>query len=219
MDVMKTTWAVGALSLLGLLLATTPAKADPILSDRLVITDPTGKVILDVKRFESTPSLPELGISSGSLVVPHNALNVAAGVILTDPGHPDFNSDWIKVSVHSGKKNDKITIVFKSNPDEKSLNIPKDFPKGAQRIAETGQLQDLTAYLFPKYAAAGIQAPFKVEAMSDDDRPGKVGVGDVPQVPEPASLALLATGALALGGCAWRKRRKAARAAQRITMT
>jgi hypothetical protein len=213
MNVMKATRTVGALSLLGLLLATTPAKADPMLSDRLIITDPAGKVVLDVKRFESTPSLPELGISSGSLVVPHSALNVAAGVILTDPKNPDFNSDWIKVSVHQGKKNDKITIVFKSNPDEKSLNIPKDFPKGAPRIAETGQLQDLTAFLFPKYTADGKQAPFKIEVMSDDDRPGKVGPADVGQVPEPASLALLATGALAVGACAWRKRRKAARAA------
>jgi hypothetical protein len=196
---MRTPRTIGLLFLLGTLLAAGTAQADPILSDRIIIHDAAGKKILDVTRNESTPNLPELAISSGNLFVPHSDLNVDAGLILTDANNPDLVSDWIRVRVHSGKKKDRLVIVFKSNPDEKSLKLPGDFPKGAPRMAETGQLQDVTADLFPKWAAANQAAPFTVEVQSDlDNKPDKA--------PEPASLTLLGTGALI--AAAWRLRRK-----------
>jgi hypothetical protein len=196
------------LALLGVLLAVGTAKAEPIPSDRVVITAANGKVILDVTRSESTPNLPELGISSGHLKVPHNAMNVNAGLILLDANNPNLISDWVRVRVFPGKKEDTLYITFKSNPDEKSLRLPRDFPKGAPRIAETGQLQNVTADLFPKYAAANVPPPFTVQVQSDLDQPAP---RDPAPAPEPASLALLGTGMLALGGYVWRRRRQAGR--------
>jgi hypothetical protein len=196
---MRTLPALGTLALIGTLLAASAASADAVLSDRLVIIDAAGKTILDVTRNESTPSLPELAISSGRLLVPHNERNVSAGVILTDKDNPDFNSDHIMLRVVSGKETDALTFVFKSNRDEKSLKIPGDFPKGAPRMEETGQLQDITADLFPQWAAAQQAAPYTVEVQSDLDKPD--------HGPEPASLTLFGLGALALGGYAWRRRR------------
>jgi hypothetical protein len=204
---MRTPQTVATLTLLGVLLAAGTASAEPILSDRVVITAADGKVIVDATRNESTPNLPELGISSGPLKVPHNAMNVNAGLILVDANNPNIISDWMRVRVFSGKKHDTLYITFKSNPDEKSLKLPADFPKGAPRIAETGQLQNVTAYLFPKYADAKVPPPFTVQVQSDLDKP------DPAPAPEPASLALLGTGLLALGGYAWRRRRQAGRAA------
>jgi hypothetical protein len=201
------------LTLLGVLLAVGTANAEPILSDRVVITAADGKVIVDVTRSESTPNLPELGISSGPLKVPHNAMNVDAGLILLDANNHDLISDWIRVRVFSGKKQDTLYITFKSNPDEKSLKLPPDFPKGAPRIAETGQLQDVTADLFPKYAAVNAASPFTVQVQSDLDRPVPPDPGKPAPAPEPASLALLGTGMLAVGGYVWRRRRQAGRAA------
>jgi hypothetical protein len=197
------------LTLLGVLLAVGTANADPILSDRVVITAADGKVILDVTRNESTKNLPELGISSGPLQVPHNSMNVEAGLILLDAKNPDIISDWIRVRVISRDKKDTLFITFKSNPDEKFLKLPPDFLKGAPRIAETGQLQDVTAVLFPKYAAAKVAPPFTVQVQSDLDQGDPRGPGDTHHAPEPASLALLGTGMLALGGYVWRRRRQA----------
>jgi hypothetical protein len=200
---MRTPWILGVLSLCGVLLGAGAGRAEPIFSDRIIVTDAAGKTILDVTRNESTPNLPELAVTTGGLVVPHNKLNVAAGVILTDAKNPDFNSDYVKVSVASGRVNDTLFIVFKSNPDEKSLALPNDFPKdAAARIAETGQLQDVTANLFPAYANAGQAAPFEVQVQSDLDKPAPA--------PEPATLTLFAAGALAVGACAWRNRRATA---------
>jgi hypothetical protein len=132
-------------------------------------------------------------------------MNVNAGLILLDANNPDLISDWVRVRVFPGKKQDTLYITFKSNPDEKSLALPRDFPKGAPRMAETGQLQNVTADLFPKYAAAKVAPPFTVQVQSDLDKPA--------DTPEPASLALLGTGMLAMGGYAWRRRRQAVRAA------
>jgi PEP-CTERM motif len=206
---------IAVLSLLGVLLAASTANAEPIFSDRLVITAADGTVVVDVKRFESTPSLPELAITSGPLRVPHDDMNVDAGVILTEPKDDDFNSDWVRVSVSAGRRQDVLHILFKSDPDEKSLKIPKDFPKNPARIAETGELQDVTDLLFPQYAAAGKAAPFTVEVQSgvDADEVGFVPPVLVGRAPEPASLALLTTGVLTLGCYAWRRRTRTGQAA------
>jgi hypothetical protein len=201
------------LPLLGALLAVGTANADPILSDRVVITAADGTVIVDATRSESTPNLPELGISSGPLKVPHNAMNVNAALILVDANNHDLISDWVRVRVHPGKKQDALYITFKSNPDEKSLKLPSDFLKDAPRITETGQLQNVTAYLFPQYALATVPPPFKVQVQSDLDQPVPGNPGKLDTAPEPASLALLGTGMLAVGGYVWRRRRQAGRAA------
>jgi hypothetical protein len=190
------------LSLPGVLLAAAAAHADPIFSDRIIITDAGGKKILDVTRNDSTPSLPELAVSSGQLIVPHNQMNIPSGVILTEPNNADVISDYVKLSVISGKQNDKLIIVFKSLPeDKKRLHLPGDFPKGAPRVAETGQLQDVTADLFPMWAKAGLAPPFTVQVQSvDPPKPDKN--------PEPASLTLLGVGLLtAAGGVCFRRRR------------
>jgi hypothetical protein len=204
---MRTPRTIGLLSLLGMLLAAGTARPDPIFSDRLIITDAAGKKILDVTRNDATPNLPELAISSGNLVVPHSDLNVDAGLMLTEPNNPDLISDWIRVRVHSGKTKDRLVIVFKSAPDDKTVKLPGDFPKGAARLAETGQLQNVTGDLFPKYAAANQAAPFTAEVQSALDK-GNGGPEPAGKAPEPTSLALLGTGALALA--AWRLRRRLA---------
>jgi hypothetical protein len=201
---MKTPRSAGACSLFALLLAAGVARAEPIPSDRLVITAADGAVVLDKVLLEGKPGHPERRIASGQLRVPHNALNVRAGVILTDPGTGQA-SDWLRLTVDHHKTDDVLRFVFRSDRDGKSLKIPKHFPAGAPRVAETGQLQDVTALLFPLYAQAGQAPPFTVQVLSDPDQPDPGP--RIASVPAPASLALLSTGLLTLGGYAWRRRR------------
>jgi hypothetical protein len=200
---MRAPLTVGSLALLAAVCAAGSAAADPILSDRVIITDAKGTEIVNATREENAKHPPELGIASGPLKVPHNALNVDAAFVLTDKDKPDLNSDWMRLRVFSGRVTDTLYFTFKSNPDEKSLKLPGDFLKDAPRLAETGQLQDVTALLFPKWAAAGKAPPFTVEVMSDLDKKAD-------HAPEPAGLTLLGLGAAALGGYAWRRRRAAA---------
>jgi hypothetical protein len=216
---MKTPRPLGALSLFGLLLTVAAVQADPVFSDQVIIKDAAGNTIVNTTRNDSTPSLPELAVTSGPLKIPYNKLDHSFGVVFTDPGNPKFISDWLKVTVHHHpKKNtDTLYIVFKSSPDEQSMKLPRDFPEHYVTIAETGQLQDVTADLFPKYTKAGVAPPFTVQIKSVDPPPpppvgglpGGVGVGAA-AVPEPASLTLFGLGLLGLGGAAWRKQRKAA---------
>jgi hypothetical protein len=204
---MRTPQSARACSLIALLLAAAAAHAEPTPSDRLVITAADGTVVLDTTLPEGAPGHPERRIASGQLRVPHNALNVTAGVILTDP-ETGLASDWLRLTVIPHKKDDMLRFVFRSDRDGKSLKIPKHFPAGAPRIVETGQLQDVTALLFPLYKQAGQAPPFTVQVLSDPDKP------DPPRLahaPAPASLALLSTGLLTLGGYAWRRRRQASR--------
>jgi hypothetical protein len=201
---MRTPQSARACSLFALLLAAGVAHAEPIPSDRLVITAAGGAVVLDTVLLEGAPGHPERRIHSGQLRVPHNALNVPAGVILTDPA-TGLASDWLRLTVVPHKKDDMLRFVFRSDRDGKSLKIPKHFPAGAPRIAETGQLQDVTALLFPLYAQAGQAPPFTVQVLSDTDKPAP----RLAHAPGPGSLAVLSTGLLTLGGYAWRRRRQA----------
>jgi len=206
---MRTPQSAGACSLFALLLAAGVARAEPIPSDRLVVTAAGGAVVLDKVLLEGAPGHPERRIHLAQLRVPHNALNVSAGVILTDPD-TGLASDWLRLSVVPHKKDDMLRFVFRSDRDGKSLTIPKHFPAGAPRIAETGDLQDVTALLFPLYARAGQAPPFTVQVLSDAEKSDQ-GV-HIASVPGPGSLALLGTGLLTLGGYAWRRRRQAPRA-------
>jgi len=200
---MRASRTVGPLALLAALAAAGSAAADPILSDRVIITDDAGKVILDVTRNEGPEDLPEPGISSGPLKAPHSPRNVEANFVLTDKDDPDFNSDWMRLRVVGRRDFDILLFVFMSNRYGRPLHLPGDFPADSPRLAETGELRDVTALLFPRWAAAGKAAPFTVQVQSDLDA-AKDGSD---HAPEPASLTLLALGAAAVGAHAWRRRR------------
>src|SRR5438552_1829810 len=121
---MRTPQSAGACSLFALLLAAGVARAEPIPSDRaepipsdrLVITAAGGSVVLDASLPEGAAGHPERRIHSGQLRVPHNALNVTAGVILTDPA-TGLASDWLRLTVVPHKKDDMLRFVFRSDRD------------------------------------------------------------------------------------------------------
>ena len=148
----------------------------------------------DVTPFTFT-STGESATGSGAFIANANATGSAL-VVLTE-GVGGANSDWLELIYSGAGGPETVQALWRSDSDPGGLPA---LPPGVtpEFLAETGGVQDVTALLA---LSAGGNFPSNITVQVQSD---------APEVPEPASLALLAVAIAGFGGLGMVRRRKRA---------
>jgi hypothetical protein len=132
---------------------------------------------------------------SGSFLAISPATGMALVVLTEGAGGP--NSDWFELVYTNAGNAESVTAHWRSDLDPGGLPA---LPPGVtpEFLAETGGVQDITALLGASAAASDFAFPSNITIQAQSD---------APEVPEPASLALLGSALLGFGFLRFRRRR------------
>jgi hypothetical protein len=148
----------------------------------------------DVTGFTSTSS-GETADGTGAFVANSPATGMALVVLTEGPGGP--NSDWFELVYSNSGSAVSVTAHWRSDLDPGGLPA---LPTGVtpEFVAETGGSQDITALLGTSADASDFAFPSNITIQAQSD---------APEVPEPASLALLGSALLGFGFLRFRRSR------------